>query len=36
MCNLLFLTLAVITQLIAVRHPVTVISCGPFVPLAVK
>jgi len=21
---------------IAVRHPVTIISCGPFVPLAVK
>jgi len=35
--NLLFTTLAVITHnSIAIRHPVTVISCGAFVPLAVK
>jgi len=35
--NLLFITLAVITHNpIAIRHPVTIISCGAFVPLAVK
>jgi len=35
--NLLFTTLAINTHnSIAIRHPVTTISCGPFVPLAVK
>jgi len=35
--NLLFTTLAVITHNpIAIRHPVTIISCCAFVPLAVK
>jgi len=35
--NLLFIKLAVITHnWIAIRHPVTIISCGAFVPLAVK
>jgi len=33
----LFITLAVITHnSIAIRHPVTIISCGAFVPLALK
>jgi len=36
-CNLLFIRLAVITHIwIAIRHPVTIISWGAFVPLAVK
>jgi len=35
--NLLFIRLAVITHnSIAIRHPFTIISCGAFVPLAVK
>ena len=35
--NLLFIRLAVITHnWIVIRHPVTIISCGAFVPLAVK
>ena len=35
--NLLFIILAVITHnWIFIRHPVTIISCGVFVPLAVK
>jgi len=35
--NLSFTALAVITHnSIAIRHPVTIISCGAFVPLAVK
>jgi len=35
--NLLFIRLAVITHnWIVIRHPVTVISCGAFVPPAVK
>ena len=35
--NLLFIRLAVITHnWIIIRHPVTIISCGVFVPLAVK
>jgi len=35
--NLLFTRLAVITHnWIVIRHPVTIISCGAFVPVAVK
>ena len=35
--NLLFIRLAVITHnWIVIRHPVTIISCGAFVPFAVK
>jgi len=35
--NLLFTTLAVMTHnSIAIRHPVTITSCGAFVPLAVE
>jgi len=35
--NVLFIRLAVITHnSIVIRHPVTIISCGAFVPLAVK
>ena len=34
--NLLFIRLAVITHNWIIRHSVTIISCGAFVPLAVK